>query len=326
MGYTPIPNNRQETVSLLTSKPTCPECKSTQVTTDHETGETCCTGCGMVLSTTTNDSELEPGGPLYSEPSCTLGSYFGRGNTTWRYSDTNKHFAKSPQARFNNEKYVVKNRRLERLQQFIRCDAVPDSVVIANSIISGIVQRLGLKPAITLEANNFFVSAQAKRLVYGRTIAATAAACVYAACRMQKLPHAIDEISIAADIHTAGDGKCKQSVEDAYRVLVNGLELTVPAYDPADFIAPIASALGLREVTVRRAHELMAQVKAKHLHVGRDPKVLAGGVLRILTHENNPSAEAEDVRIMQEMQQATGRTASAINNMARDIREKVQAQ
>src|SRR3989442_5227219 len=71
-------------------------------------------------------------------------------------------------------------------------------------------------------------------LVRGRSIAAIAAAALYAACRSSETPRTLKEVASASRIK-------KKDVARCYRLLLRELEMAMPDEDPVRCISKIAS-------------------------------------------------------------------------------------
>ena len=109
-------------------------------------------------------------------------------------------------------------------------------------------------------------------LVRGRSIAAVAAASLYAACRISETPRTLKDVSAASRIR-------KKEVAKCYRLLVRELDLCMPVVDPAKCISKIATAVEISMSTQQRAIRIINEAKTKGLVAGKDPMGLAAAAL-----------------------------------------------
>ncbi len=109
-------------------------------------------------------------------------------------------------------------------------------------------------------------------LVRGRSIAALAAASLYAACRISETPRTLKDVAAASMIRKKAVAKC-------YRLLVRELDLRMPVVDPVKCISKIATAVEISMITQQRAIRIMNEAKKKGLVMGKDPMGLAAASL-----------------------------------------------
>ena len=70
----------------------------------------------------------------------------------------------------------------------------------------------------------------------------------------------------------------------AYRTLVNELDIRMPVEDPGRSVPKIGSAIGVSPQTMRRAQEILRMAEAEGVSAGKDPMGLAGAALYIASH------------------------------------------
>ena len=93
-------------------------------------------------------------------------------------------------------------------------------------------------------------------LVRGRSIAAIAAASLYAACRMSETPRTLKDVSAASRIR-------KKDVARCYRLLVRELDLRMPVEDPVKCISKIATKVEITMPTQQRESRSSTKPKGK---------------------------------------------------------------
>jgi transcription initiation factor TFIIB len=109
-------------------------------------------------------------------------------------------------------------------------------------------------------------------LLKGRSLEATAAACVFIAAREQHRPVTIDWL---AECSPMSASKVRHHVQ----VVRAELSVNLPPAHPRDFIRLIVSRLSLDMETERRAVAYMEQVTAAEAHVGKHPVAVAATVV-----------------------------------------------
>ncbi len=131
---------------------------------------------------------------------------------------------------------------------------------------------LHIPASIKESAAMVYRKALSNSLVRGRTIAAVAAASLYAACRISETPRTLKDVSAASRIR-------KKEIARCYRLLVRELDLRMPVVDPAKCISKIATAVEISMPTQQRAIRIMNEAKTRGLVAGKDPMGLAAASL-----------------------------------------------
>ncbi|MCS7099742.1 MAG: transcription initiation factor IIB [Sulfolobales archaeon] len=135
-----------------------------------------------------------------------------------------------------------------------------------------IADQLGLPKSIKEEAVSIYRRAIERGIVRGRSVEAVAAAALYIACRIHKIPRQLDEISSI----TKAD---KREISRCYRMLVKELEVKVPPTDSADYVPRIVSALGLSGRVAKKAVELLEEARKLGITAGKDPTGVAAAAV-----------------------------------------------
>ena len=177
---------------------TCPECGGTEVVRDNEKGEIICTTCGLVLSdhridtgpewraftSDERDERARTGAP-------TSFALHDKGLSTmidWRDRDS-KGAAFSAKQRaqiYRLRKWQIRTRVHSSLDR---------NLAQAMTEIDRLSSQLGLSQGLREHAARMYRKLIAGRLWRSRSIDATAAAAVYAACRHRGSPRSIEEIA-----------------------------------------------------------------------------------------------------------------------------------
>lgn len=124
------------------------------------------------------------------------------------------------------------------------------------------------------QALEIYRQALEKELVRGRSVEAMAAAALYMACRMAKMPRLLDEFASYTKASIVEVARC-------YRLMLRELNVKVPPADPALYVLRAAKQLNLDGEVVRRAIDLIQ--KAKKVVRGRKPTSVAAAALYLVT-------------------------------------------
>ena len=153
--------------------------------------------------------------------------------------------------------------------------------------LDNIQSKLGLSDTIIERASLFYRKASEKGLIRGRTIKGIAAACLYASCRDLERPRTLIEIAEYLQIK-------KKDVARSYRSLFRELDFNVSISDPIKSINKIASKIGLKEKTIRKAGEILDKANETGIIDGKNPEIMAASALYaacIITGENKSQSE-----------------------------------
>lgn len=144
--------------------------------------------------------------------------------------------------------------------------------VYAFTEIRRITAEESLPTAVRDHACRLFRSAQREDLLQGRSLEGFAAACVYAACRIESLSRTREEI-----VSTAKASRDELAV--AYDALNRDLGLPVGPTPPTEYLPRFATRLGVPSAVERRARDLARQTERRGLCNGRNPSGVAAACL-----------------------------------------------
>ena len=203
--------------------------------------------------------------------------------------------------------------RLRRLQAKLRTmTSVEKNIEQASKEIARIIDALGLSDKKNLfeEAMRIYRMAAEKGLVRGRSLESVAAAAVYAACRILKLPVTLDDIAK----YVKGGRK---EVARCYRLLVRELRLRMPVADPIQYVSRIVSLLGLSTKVEAEAIKILRLAKKKGLTAGKDPAGLAAAAIYIA------ALKLGERRTQKEIASAAGVTEVTVRNRYKELAQKL---
>lgn len=251
----------------------CPECGSTQFQEDERHGETVCVGCGLVLSEGAIDQG--PDWRAFNAQQRQERSRAGPGRTIMRHDHglgSQIGYGRDAQGKYVAGKTKAQLGRMRRYhRQATYRPGADRNVVRALSEIERITNALNLPDAVAETAATMYRRAQSEGFLHGRSIEATAAACVYAAARFQQLPRPLDEVSESAQAD-------KEDLARTYRRLSEKLKLAVPITYPSDLLPSFGSKLEMPASVLDRARRLIEATEEERI-VGKNPASIAAAAL-----------------------------------------------
>ena len=255
----------------------CPECGSDHLVEDYDQGEVICQACGLVLSEHAMDR-----GPEWRAFTKEERDQRGRVGIPISYSIHDKGLS-TVIDRVNRDAYGrqlplstrLQMLKLRKWQIRTRVHSSADrNLAQAMAELDRLTDRLHIPASIKERAAIVYRKALDSGLVRGRSIAAIAAASLYAACRASETPRTLKEVSAASRIR-------KKDVARCYRLLLRELEMKMPVEDPIRCISKIANKVGMATQTERRAIKILEQAKILGIVAGKDPMGLAAAALYV---------------------------------------------
>ena len=261
--------------------PCCPECDG-QLTTEAD--ETVCADCGLVVDTdridhgpewrSFTDSRTNPkrtGAPLTE-------ARHDRGLSTEIGYDRNL-------SEHRRRKFI----RLRRQHNRARVGRKRDrNKIYAFKEIRRLTGKESLPTPVRDQACKLFRSAQTESLLQGRSLEGFAAACVYAACRINSVSRTIEETVRAAK---ADHGEFRA----AYDALNRELGLPVAPTSPAEYLPRYATELGVSSSVERRARKLVGHTETEGIANGRNPSGVAAACLYTAAKEQNAEVTQREI-------------------------------
>ncbi len=150
-----------------------------------------------------------------------------------------------------------------------------------------------------------------KGLVRGRSIAAIAAASLYAACRNTETPRTLREISEASLVD-------KKDVARCYRLLLRELDVKMPIADPLTYVSKIAERTGITGQTQGKAIKILRDAKRMRAAAGKDPMGLAAAALYIACLINGEKKTQKDIA------EAAGVTEVTVRNRYKTLKRQLK--
>jgi len=267
-------NTTTDTETTETSAATCPECNS-QTITDDKHGETVCEHCGLVVA----EDEIDPGPEWRAfdndeddksrvgAPTTNMMHDKGLStNIDWQNKDaygnqlSSRQREKMQRLRKWNERFRARTPQERNLRQ-------------ALGEIDRMASALGIPDNVREMASKLYQRCLDKNMLPGRSIEAMATASLYAACRIEQLPHSPTDFERVSRIDTT------RRIMSGLRYMSTELELKLKPVDPERYLPKYTNELDLTPHTERLAERLLDKVKEHNLHSGKSPSGIAAGVL-----------------------------------------------
>ncbi|MGA2789875.1 MAG: transcription initiation factor IIB [Candidatus Bathyarchaeia archaeon] len=255
----------------------CPECSGANLVEDYDLGEVICHDCGLVLS----EHALNQG-PEWRAFTKEEKDQRGRVGLPISFSIHDKGLstvidrvnrdASGRQLPFATRLQML---RLRKWQIRTRVHSSADhNLAQAMAELDRLADVLHIPASIKERAALVYRKALSNALVRGRSIAALAAASLYAACRISETPRTLKDVSAASRIRKKDLARC-------YRLLVRELDLRMPVVDPVKCISKIATRVEISMITQQRAIRMINEAKKKGIVTGKEPMGLAAASLYV---------------------------------------------
>ena len=176
--------------------------------------------------------------------------------------------------------------------------------------LANIQSKLGLSDTVIERASLFYRKASDRNLIRGRTVKGIAGACLYASCRDLEHNRTLTEIAQHLCIG-------RKDLARAYRSLFRELGFVVSIADPVKSISKIASKIGVKEKTVRKAVHVLDVAQDAGIVAGKNPEIIAAAAIYaacMITGEN---------KSQNEIALAAGTSSVSIRNRIAEFREKL---
>ncbi len=171
--------------------------------------------------------------------------------------------------------------------------------------------KVYIPPPIKEKAAVIYRKALDKGLVRGRSIAAIAAAALYAACRACGTPRTLREIAEASLVD-------KKDVARCYRLLLRELDVHMPIADPLTYVSKIAERTGISGRTQGIVIQILREARKRRAAAGKDPMGLAAAALYIACLQNNEKKTQKDIA------EAAGVTEVTVRNRYKSLKKQLK--
>ena len=292
----------------------CPECGSTNLIHDYDTGETICGGCGLVLR-----EQMMDKGPEWRAFTQEEKASRSRVGVPTSYSVHDKGLSTAI-GRVDRDAFGRKLPLSTRLQMWrlrkwqIRSrvhSSIERNLAQAMTELDRLSDKTYIPRPVKEKAAVIYRKALDKGLVRGRSIAAIAAAALYAACRRSGTPRTLREIAEASLVE-------KKDVARCYRLLLRALDVQMPIADPLTYISKIAERTGISGKTQGRAIQILREAKRRRVAAGKDPPGLAAAALYLACLQNDVKKTQKDIA------EAAGVTEVTVRNRYKSLKTQLR--
>ncbi len=280
---------------------------------DHDTGETICADCGLVVSdsTVSQEPEWRAFTPEEAQSRSRVGmpisySAFDKGlSTTIGRADRDALGRKLP---YSSRPQMW---RLRRWQSRSRAHASVDrNLALAMAELARLSDKLNIHGPIKENAAVIYRKALSEDLVRGRSIAGVMAAAIYAACRNSETPRSLREI---AEVSLAN----KKDVARCYRLLLRYLNIQMPISNPMTYVFKIANSAGISSQSQSVAIKVLREAKKRRVASGKDPTGLAAAALYIACLQMNEKKTQKGIA------EASGVTEVTVRNRYKTLNRQL---
>ena len=291
----------------------CPECSSDNLVHDYDTGETVCGDCGLVLYEQMMDKG--PEWRAFTQEEKASRSRVGV-PTSYSVHDKGLSTAISQVDRdaFGRKLPLATRLQMWRLRKWqIRSrvhSSIDRNLAQAMAELDRLSDKIYIPPSVKEKAAVVYRKALDKGLVRGRSIAAIAAAALYAACRGSGTPRTLREIAEASLVD-------KKDVSRCYRLLLCQLDLHMPIADPLTYVSKIAEKTGISGKTQGVAIQILREARRKRAAAGKDPMGLAAASLYIACLQSNEKKTQKDIA------EAAGVTEVTVRNRYKTLKKQL---
>lgn len=291
----------------------CPECSSSNLIHDYDTGETVCGDCGLVLYEQMMDKG--PEWRAFTQEEKASRSRVGV-PTSYSVHDKGLSTAISQVDRdaFGRKLPLTTRLQMWRLRKWqIRSrvhSSIDRNLAQAMAELDRLSDKVFIPQPIKEKAAVTYRKALDKGLVRGRSIAAIAAAALYAACRGSGTPRTLREIAEASLVD-------KKDVARCYRLLLRELDVHMPIADPLTYVSKIAERTGISGKTQGLAIQILRIARKKRAAAGKDPMGLAAAALYIACLQNNEKKTQKDIA------EAAGVTEVTVRNRYKTLKKQL---
>ncbi|RLI03644.1 transcription initiation factor IIB [Candidatus Bathyarchaeota archaeon] len=316
MGKIPIGNFGEKEMNKLYQDPqtdtgsNCPHCGGTRIVSDRQTGEMICANCGLVVTDTIMDT-----GPEYRVFNLQEANDRRRTGTGYSMSIYDKGLStviKGDKDASGKRLDYETQRRMRRLQRQDNRSKVNETharnLSIAMAELDRMASELHLPQNVKENAALIYRKALKEDLIRGRSIDAFVAASLYAACRLQKIPRPLKEVSkVSKRLHS--------EVAMTYRLIHKELKLRPPVDGPFKFIPSIAAKLSVNQPTEQLAINILKKADEIKALTGKDPRGLAAAALYMACQET------KEKRVQRVIAKAAGTTEVTLRNRYRGLKQ-----
>jgi transcription initiation factor TFIIB len=295
----------EEEISAPVGKNKCPECSSTNLKRDYDTGELICLNCGLVIEETMIDSG--PDWKAFTEEERLEKEHAGMPTTLTIHDKgfpTYIGYEGEDKDVFGKKlsiKTKIQIMRLRKWQKWLRVlNSQERNYSQAMSALKLLSEKFLIPRSILENTARIYREAYKKGLVKGREIKLMVAASFYFACRNENFPISLNEVAqTIAKIGQIVDRKeikeIRKNIADYYRVLLKTSGIKQPLPNLVNSILKIGNRIGVSGSTQGLAIRILQVAKEKKVQAGKDPLSIAAAALYIACLQNNEKKTQKEI-------------------------------
>jgi len=288
--------------------PTCPLCGSTHRIVDPVLSETHCAECGLVF----DGSPIVATAPPPVEESTSEGSGRGIGpfvppGGARRSLGSTLSLARDGQGKRLGWHRRYEFQHLKRVMQRQTSRAVdgPLDRSAARGEIQTAGEQLGLPAVVLAEAEHVYRESRVRGLFRGRSLPASAGACLYAACRRFSIPRTLGEVANAV-------GARRSDVGRTFKVVQRGSGLPIPGVGTKAFLTRYAQELALSPQVRSTVEAMLDQAREDPELSGLSPHGLVAALIYIAAEQNGEHRSRAQVARVSSVTEVTLRSTSRL--------------
>ena len=288
------------------------KCGNTKEIVDSESGETVCTGCGVVIQERT-ETRLPD---VYNSEDPTKKNRSQGPRTTILRHDMGLCTVIGNENRDASGKPLASSMKttMEKLRKWdsrSRLSKPGDSgLQKALMELNRLNDKMAISGSIAERAAYIYRKAVEKGLVRGRSITTVMTAALYMACREAGTARTLKDMEMETNMRRKDIARC-------YRCLVKEMDMKMPVVDAIQCVARIASGAGITEKTKRHAVDIVKEAQRRELSAGKDPMGFAAGALYIACTMHGEDKTQRDIA------KSANVTDMTIRNQCRHIKKMI---
>ncbi len=292
----------------------CPECGGTNLVHDYDSGETICGSCGLVIQ-----EQMMDKGPEWRAFTREEKESRSRVGVPTSYSVHDKGLSTAI-GRVDRDAFGRKLPLSTRLQMWrlrkwqIRSrvhSSADRNLAQAMAELDRLSDKSYIPGPVKERAAVIYRKALDRGLVRGRSIAAIAAAALYAACRVTGTPRTLREIAESSLVD-------KKDVARCYRLLLRELDVQMPISDPLTYVSKIAEKTAITGQTQGLAVKIIHEARRRRVSAGKDPMGLAAAALYIACLQTG------EKKTQKEIAEAAGVTEVTVRNRYKTLKRQLK--
>ena len=286
----------------------CPECNSTEFNHDSSRGEISCKYCGTVI-----EENMIDNGPEWRAFNHEQKNSRTRVGAPLSHAIHDHGLCTDIDFKNNNipQKNIATFYRLRKWNKKIRISGSRERNLASSlSQLDRKCSNLALPRTVRENASVMYRKALENKLIRGRTIEGVIAAVIYIACRLNRIPRTLAEVSVESEASSKEIGR-------TYRFLARELKIRLHPTSPADYIPRFATKLDASNDLEIKAIRIVEKSRNEGLTNGKGPSGIAAAALYIASLLVNERKSQKNVA------EVAGVTEVTLRNRYKELSENL---